>query len=193
MSIFTPLSIVSSSRGKVVWLAFLTLLVFPLLSPIPSFAQGNSNAGTASSPKFGFVNTDRIFREAAPAKKAELRLETEFKKRELELTEMGARLREMGNALEKDAPVISDAQRRERQAQIADLDREFQRKQRDFRDDVGQRRQTEFAEVLQAANRAIKQIAEKESYDAIFQDAVFINPRLDITDKVIKALSEPSK
>jgi len=68
------------------------------------------------------------------------------------------------------------------------MNRDFQRKQREFREDLNQRRNEELAQVVEQANRVIRQIAEQEKYDIIFQDAVFASPRIDITDKVIKAL-----
>lgn len=142
----------------------------------------------AAQSKIGFVNTERIFRESTPAKRAEARLEAEFKKKDAELNDLAARLRAASEKMEKDGPVLSETQRRDRSNQLADMDREFQRKQRDYRDEVGQKRQAEFAEVLNAANRALKAIGEKEGYDAIFQDAAWANPKLDVTDKVIKAL-----
>lgn len=142
----------------------------------------------AAQSKIGFVNTERIFRESRPAKAAEARLEAEFKKKDAELNDLANRLQAEGKKLETDGPVLSETQRRDRQNRLADMDREFQRKQRDFRDEVGQKRQAEFAEVLNAANRALKAIGEKEGYDAIFQDAAWANPKLDVTDKVIKAL-----
>jgi outer membrane protein len=142
----------------------------------------------AAQSKIGFVNTERIFRESRPAKAAEARLEAEFKKKDAELNDLANRLQAESKKLETDGPVLSETQRRDRQNRLADLDREFQRKQRDFRDEVGQKRQAEFAEVLNAANRALKAIGEREGYDAIFQDAAWANPKLDVTDKVIKAL-----
>lgn len=153
-------------------------------------------AGTAAIPawsqqgKIGFVNTERILAESAPAKRVQARLEGELKKKETELNDLGGRLRAAGEKLEKDAPVLSDSQRRDRQNQLEDMDRELQRKQRDFRDEVGQKRQAAFAEVFQATNRVLKAIAEKEGYDAIFQDAAYANPKLDLTDKVLKALAD---
>lgn len=148
------------------------------LASAPSCAQG----------KIGFVNTERIFRESAPAQRAEKKLEAEFSRRERELTELASRLRSESEKLEKDAPVLSETQRAQRQRILGDLDRDFQRKQRDFREEVNQKRNEEFAGVLQAANRALKLIAEKEGYDAVFQDAAYANPKLDLTDRVLKAL-----
>ena len=142
----------------------------------------------AAQSKIGFVNTQRIFDESEPAKRAAKKLEAEFAKRERELNDLGARLRTESEKLEKDAPVLSESQRNQRQRVVADLDRDFQRKQREFREDVNQRRNEEQAAVLQLANATLKDIAAKEGYDAIFQDAAYANPKLDVTQKVLEVL-----
>ena len=144
----------------------------------------------AEEVKVGFVSTERIFREAAPAKTANAKIEQEFSKRDKELQDMGARLKGMADKLDKDAPVLSEADRGRRQRELSDLDKDFQRRQREFREDLNQRRNEELATVLERTNRVIKQIAEQEKYDIVFQEAVYISPRIDITDKVLKALNK---
>lgn len=151
-----------------------------------SFAAGVH----AQESKIGFVNTERIFREAAPAKAATVKIEQEFSRREKELQELAARLKGMSDKLDKDAAVLSESDRIKRQRELGDLDKEFQRKQREFREDLNQRRNEELAAVIERANRAIKQIAEAEKYDVIFQEAAYVSPRVDITDKVLKALNK---
>jgi outer membrane protein len=143
----------------------------------------------AQEIKIGFVSTERIFREAAPAKVATSKIEQEFSKREKDLQELAARLKTMSDKLDKDAPVLSESDRMRRQRELGDLDKEFQRKQREFREDLNQRRNEELATVLERTNKVIKQIAEAEKYDIVFQEAVYISPRIDITDKVLKALN----
>ena len=146
-------------------------------------------SGTAAGQsKIGFVNTQRIFDESEPAKRASKKLEGEFSKREKEVNDLGTRLRAESEKLEKDGPVLSESQRNQRQRVVADLDRDFQRKQREFREDVNQRRNEELAAVLQLANATLKDIAAKEGIDAIFQDAAYANPKLDVTQKVLEAL-----
>lgn len=144
----------------------------------------------ADEMKIGFVSTERIFREALPAKQATAKIEQEFSKREKELQDTAARLKAMSDKLDKDGPVLSDSERSRRQRELADLDKEFQRKQREFREDLNQRRNEELAGVLDRTNKVIKQIAESEKYDLILQEAVYISPRIDITDKVLKALNK---
>lgn len=144
----------------------------------------------ADEMKIGFVSTERIFREALPAKQATAKIEQEFSKREKELQDTAARLKGMSDKLDKDGPVLSDSERSRRQRELADLDKEFQRKQREFREDLNQRRNEELAGVLDRTNKVIKQIAESEKYDLILQEAVYISPRIDITDKVLKALNK---
>ena len=144
----------------------------------------------AQESKVGFVSTERIFREAAPAKAAQAKIEQEFSKRDKELQEMASRLKSMSDKLDKDAAVLSESDRIKRQRELADLDKDFQRKQREFREDLNQRRNEELAIVLERTNKVIKQIAESEKYDIVFQEAVYASPRIDITDKVLKALNK---
>jgi outer membrane protein len=140
--------------------------------------------------KIGFVSTERIFREAAPAKTASAKIEQEFSRRDKELQDLGARLKAMSDKLDKDATVLSESDRIKRQRELADLDKDFQRKQREFREDLNQRRNEELATVLERTNKVIKQIAEAEKFDIVFQEAVYASPRIDITDKVLKALNK---
>jgi outer membrane protein len=140
--------------------------------------------------KIGFVNTERIFRESEAAKRAEKKLEGEFSRRERELNDLVTRLRTESDRFQKDLPVMNETQRSQRQRTLGDLELDVNRKQREFNEDVNRRRNEEFSTVLQAANRALKQIAEKEGLDAVFQDAAYANPKLDLTDKVLKALAE---
>lgn len=140
--------------------------------------------------KIGFVNSDRLMRDAAPAVKAQKKLEKEFEKREQELQKTAKQLQDMQTSLEKNSVTMAESERKNKEREFNDLNRDFQRRQREFREDLNQRRNEELASVIERANKAIKQIAEQDKYDVIFQDAVYANPRIDITDKVIKALAD---
>ena len=139
--------------------------------------------------RVGFVNTDRIFREANTAKAAQAKLEQEFSKREKDLNDLGNALKSASDKLEREAPTLSESQRVQRQKQLVDQDRDFQRKRREFQEDLNARKNEELQQVLERANRVVKQVAEAEKYDVVLQEAVYINPKYDITDKVIKALN----
>ncbi len=139
--------------------------------------------------RIGFVNTDRILREAGASKAAQTRLEQEFSKRDKEVNDLQAALKSGSDKFERDAPTLSETQRQQRQRQLADMDRELQRKRREFQEDLGARRNEELQQVLERANRVVKQVAEQEKYDLVLQEAVYINPKHDITDKVIRALN----
>ncbi|MEO8544014.1 MAG: OmpH family outer membrane protein [Burkholderiaceae bacterium] len=143
--------------------------------------------------KIGFVNTDRIFKEAASAKAAQSKLEQEFSKREKELIDLGASIKASADKLERDGPTLSESQRVNRQKQLVEQDRDFQRKRREFQEDLNSRKNEELQMVLERANKVVKQVAEAEKYDLVLQDAVYINPKHDITDKVIKALNAGAK
>lgn len=145
-------------------------------------------ASAQEAGKIGFVNTERILRDAAPAKAAQQKLEQEFSRRDKELQELAARLKSLGEKLDRDAAITTDSERQRRQREIAEVEKEYQRKQCEFREDLNQRRNEELSQVIDKANRVIKQIAEQEKYDLILQEAVFASPRIDITDKVLRAL-----
>jgi outer membrane protein len=139
--------------------------------------------------RIGFVSTDRIFKEAGTAKAATAKLEQEFSKREKELVDQGANLKSMADKFERETPTLSDAQRVQRQKQLVEQDRDFQRKRREFQEDLNARKNEELQQVLERATKVIKQVAESEKYDLILQDAVYVSPKLDITDKVLKVLN----
>ncbi len=143
----------------------------------------------AQEIKIGFVNTDRIFRDANSAKAAQAKLEQEFLKREKDLTDQGSQLKTMADKLDKDAPILSDAQRNTRQKQLVEQDRDFQRKRREFQEDLNVRKNEELQQVLERANKVVKQVAEAEKYDVVLQEVVYINPKHDITEKVLKVLN----
>ena len=143
--------------------------------------------------RVGFVNTDRIFKEASTAKAAQTKLEQEFSKREKELVDQGASIKAQADKLERELPTLSETQRSTRQKQLVDIDRDFQRKRREFQEDLNSRKNEELQVVLERANKVVKQVAEAEKYDLVLQDVVYINPKHDITDKVIKALNSGAK
>lgn len=167
-------------RASIACAALLAALVIPAQ---PALAQ-------QGSIKIGYVNTERILRDAVPAKAAQQKLEREFSARDKELQAMGGRLKAAGDRLERDRAVMSESDRRDKQREFADLEKDFQRRQREFREDLSQRRNEELAQVLERANGTIRSIAESEKFDIIVQEAVFAAKRIDITDQVIEALAK---
>ena len=160
-----------------------------MLVAVLAAVAGAPAAIAQENARIGFVNTDSMLREAAPAKTAQTKLEQEFSRREKEIDDAGATLKTASERFEREAPTLSESQRQNRQRQLMDQDREFQRKRREFQEDLNSRKQEELQQILDRANRVVKQVAEAEKYDVILQEAVYVNPRLDITDKVIKALN----
>jgi outer membrane protein len=148
-----------------------------------------STAVHAQEFRIGFVSTDRIFKEASTAKAAQAKLEQEFSKREKELVDQGANLKSMADRFDREAPTLSESQRIARQKQLVDQDRDFQRKRREFQEDLNARKNEELQQVLERANKVVKQVAETEKYDLILQEAVYVNPKHDITEKVIRVLN----
>ena len=152
-------------------------------------ALGLGSVATAQDIKIGYVNSERVLREAAPAKAAQSKLEAEFGKRERDLAEQTTRLKAAADKLDKESPTLAESERTRRQRELIEQDRDLQRKRREFQEDLTQRKNEELATVVERANRVIRQIFEQEKYDVILQEVVFAGPRVDITEKVIKALN----
>lgn len=143
----------------------------------------------AQEIKIGYVNSERVLREANLAKTAQLKLEAEFGKREKDLKDQEGKLRGAAEKLEKDAPTLAEAERNRRQRDLVEVDRDLQRKRREWQEDLTQRKNEELGAVVERANRVIKQIFEAEKYDLILQDALNVSARVDITKKVIDTLN----
>lgn len=143
----------------------------------------------AAEIKIGFVDAERIRRESGPAQKAQKKLEKEFAERDKELQKVAKQVKDLQTSLEKDAVTMSESDKRNKEQELARLNREFQRVQREFREDLNLRKNEELATIIERADKAIKTIAEAEKFDLIVQEAVFRSSRIDITDKVIKALA----
>jgi outer membrane protein len=143
----------------------------------------------AQGMKIGFVNTERVFREAAPAKRAQQKLEQLFAARNAELTGLEKRGRDLQTELERDTS-LNEGARRDKERLLADISQKFQRLQREIREDLNIRRNEELAAVQERATRVINQIAEQEKFDLVVQEAVFASSRIDLTDKVIRALAD---
>jgi len=145
----------------------------------------------AGDYKIGFVNTERLFREATPAKRAQQKLEKEFAGRDTDIQKLSKQVRDLQAQLEKDGVTMAESERRNKERDLANMSRDLQRLQREFREDLNLRRNEELSAVQERANKVIQQIAEAEKFDLILQDpVVFASTRIDITDKVIKSLAD---
>ncbi|MCX8086421.1 MAG: OmpH family outer membrane protein [Rhodocyclaceae bacterium] len=156
---------------------------------LPLFLTGFTALAQAEY-KIAFVNGQRVVNESPQALRAKKKIEEEFKKRDLELQQMSKKLQSLQENLEKNGMTMAESERRNKEREFNELSRDFQRKQREFREDLNLRQNEEMAAIFERANKVIKQIAETEKYDLIVQEAVYFSPRIDITDKVIKALGE---
>ena len=150
-------------------------------------------ANALAEGKIGFVNSQKILNDAPQAARAKKKIEKDFEKRDQDLQRIAKQLQGMQDNLDKNAVTMAESERRTKEREFGDLNRDFQRKQREFREDLSQRQNEEMAAIFERVKKIIKQIAETEKYDIIFQEAVYANPRIDITDKVIKTLGDGGK
>ena len=149
-------------------------------------------AGVAAAElKIGFLSTERVLRESAPAVRAQKKLEKEFEKREADLKKMDRQIRDMQAALDRDGATMAETERNNKVRELSVLTREFQRNERSFREDVNLRKNEELVSLQERADKIIKQIADVEKFDLILQEpVVWASPRIDITDRVIKLLAD---
>ena len=160
---------------------------------VSSLALAMFSGLAVAESKIGFVNSQRILNDAPQAAKAKKKIEKDFEKRDQELQRLAKQLQGMQEGLDKNSVTMAESEKRTKEREFNELNRDFQRKQREFREDLSQRQNEEMASIFERVNKVIKQIAEAEKYDIIFQEAVYANPRIDITDKVIKALGDGTK
>lgn len=182
-----PVSTVSRGQAVRRWAGRAVLMAAALGSAATlNVAQAQAQGGGAT--RVGFVSVERIIRDSAPAKAAVGKIDAEFKKREAELQQLATRLRTQSEQYDKDAAVMSDSDRVRRQRELSNMDNEFQRKRIEFQEDLNRRRNEEMGRVFERADQVIKQIAEAQGFDLVLQEAITVNPRVDITDQVIQAL-----
>lgn len=158
-------------------------------------ASGLLAVGTsgATDLKIGFVNSQRVLTEAPQAAKAKKKMESDFSRRDLDLQKMAKQLQSLQESVEKNSPTLAEADRAAKEREFSDLNRDFQRKQREFKEDLNIRQNEEMAKIFERVNKVIKNIAETEKYDLILQEAVYASPRIDLTDKIIKMLGDDGK
>lgn len=158
-----------------------------LFAPLLVAASGDV---LAQQTKIGFIDTQRVFREAGAAKTADAKIAQDFAIRDKELKELAARMKRVSDKFEKDGPSLSEADRTKRFREVSELGRDLQRKQSEFREDLSQRQSKEHSMFSERALAVVKRIADAESYDLIVDKSAWSNPRVDITEKVIKALEK---
>ena len=158
-----------------------------VLALLCAMAAATAQAGDF---KVGVVDTERILRESAPAMMAENKIEKEFSGRDNDIKKLAKQAKDLQAELAKEESKLSDTDRRNKERELTAINTDLQRMQREFREDLNLRKNEELAIVLEQANRAIQTIAESEKFDLILQEAVYRNPKIDITDKVIKYLAD---
>lgn len=138
--------------------------------------------------KVGYVSLDRLIAESAPAKKARATLDKEFKSREKALERNATSLRNAQQKYEKDFPNLTDEQRAARETEIGKNIEAFEMERAAFETDLSNAQNKLLQDLLKDANNVIRQIAEKDGYDLVVQEAVYIKPGYDMTQRVIDQL-----
>jgi outer membrane protein len=140
--------------------------------------------------RIGIVYIERLWTESKMAKAADAKLEAEFSKRDKALREQISHFKALSDKFDGEAPTLAESDRIRRARELLDLENDVKRAQREFREDLIQRKGEERDNIGSKAKKIIEQIAEQEQLDVVLQDAVWFSPRIDLTDKVIKMLDK---
>jgi outer membrane protein len=164
------------------------MMKFKQLAVSLILASAFTAAPALADTKIGFVNTEKLLREAPLSVAAQKKLEREFATRDQELQKLAKQARDLQAQLDKDGVTMSDSERKTKERDLGNLNRELQRQGREFREDLNLRRNEELGQIQERARKAIQEIARAEKFDLIVEQAVFVDPKSDITDRVMKAL-----
>jgi outer membrane protein len=145
-------------------------------------------APVLANTKIGFVNTERLLREAPLSVSAQKKLEREFAARDQEIQKLAKQARDLQAQLDKDGVTMPESERKTKERDLGNLNRDLQRQSREFREDLNLRRNEELGQIQERARKAIQEIAKAEKFDLIVEQAVYVDPKNDITDRVMKAL-----
>jgi outer membrane protein len=146
---------------------------------------------SAADLKIGYVQVDKILQEAPQTAESGKKLEKEFSPRTQELERMQKQIRDQESALEKNSLTMSETERRNKERDISNLKIEFQRKQRELREDVNLRKNEELGSLQDRINKAVTSVAEAEGYDlVVYSGVAYASKKVDITDKVLKSLGK---
>jgi outer membrane protein len=151
-------------------------------------ASAFAAAPALAETKIGFVNTEKLLREAPLSVAAQKKLEREFAARQQDLQKLAKQARELQAQLDKDGVTMSDTERKNKERELGNHSRELQRQEREFREDLNLRRNEELGQIQERARKTIQEIARAEKFDIIIEQAVFVDAKSDITDRVMKAL-----
>ena len=159
-----------------------------LLGCVCAMGVGLAQAADFSAGRIGFVNMERVLKESSPAKVSMSKLEKEFATRQKDGAAKDAAFKAAVTKFQTDAPVLAEAQRLEQQRKLLEQERDLQNTQRSFQEDLNRRKTEELQKLVASTNKIIKQIAATEKLDFVLQSAVFVDPKNDVTDRVLKLL-----
>jgi outer membrane protein len=155
-----------------------------LTAPLAAFAQ----------IKIAVVNVPRLLEEAPQAKVAMQALQDEFAPRQREIVASQKDLKAKEEKLQRDGAVMAENERRNAEKDLRDGQRESQRKQNEYVEDLNLRRNEELGKLQRSLLAEVQTFARASSFDLVVGDGVlFANESLDITAQVLTALQARAK
>ncbi len=160
------------------YIALITLVIFNI-----NFAY--------AEVKIGFVEVQKILKNAPQTVEANKKLEKEFTKRTARLKKVVKSIKDKESAFRKNSMTMSEGERAKKQKEIQSLKIDAQRTEREVREDIDIRRREEIAKVQAQVNIAVEKVAKDQGYDLVlYQGVAYAGKKVDITSVVIKALGK---
>lgn len=159
-----------------------------VVASLVTFAIGSAQSAEL---KVGYVQVDKILQEAPQTAESGKKLEREFNPRSQELDRMAKQIKDLESVLDKEGLTISEAERRSKERDVQNIKIEFQRKQRELREDINLRKNEELGALQDRINKAVQSVSEAEGYDlVVYSGVAYASKKIDITDKVLKTLGK---
>jgi outer membrane protein len=143
---------------------------------------------SAQNLKIGVINVGRLLEQSPQSETVTKQLQDEFGPRQRELAASEQRLRTQQETFNRDAPVMGEDERLNLERQIRDAQRDLQRAQNEYLEDLNLRRNEEVGKLQREVLLKVQEYARAQKYDLVLADAIFVSTAVDITDAVLAVL-----
>lgn len=167
-----------------------TLKTLPLACALLALAASPFALAQDAQMRIAYVSPERLYSESKLAKSADSRIEAEFSKREKANRELRARLKTVSEKFDAESANLVEPERTRRARAVLELDKQVQREEQEYIEDLQQRKNDERASIAAKAFKSIERIAEQEKFDVVLTEALWVNRRIDITDSVLRRLDQ---
>jgi outer membrane protein len=153
---------------------------------VAAVASGVANA--QSNLKIGVINVGRLLEQSPQTESVTKKLQDEFAPRQRDITALRQKLQTQQDTFQRDAPVMGEEERLNLERQIRDAQRELQRTENEYLEDLNLRRNEEVGRLQREVLQQVQEYARAQKFDLVIADAIFVSTAVDITDEVLAVL-----